>query len=358
MRTRAGDQGSEGAAFYPSSSVTLGTIPPARPRRRAARAVAIRTLGAGLIVLLALLAAYLAAGVVIYDRISTVEARCGGRLEGVTPSRPSADRIDPTPYVITDYREVAFASRDQGITIQGWYAPSARGRDAPAVILVHGLGGCRRDPAVLIPAGMLHRAGFAILAIDLRDHGDSTVEDGRYAGGIEEARDVLGARDWLIREQRLGPDRIGLFGISMGAAAVLIAAADEPGIRAVWEDSSYADTTIRIGEELHQRGYPTFFAPAGGVVSRLVSGDDIVSVSPLTAVASLSGRALFVAHGGSDTRTSVHHAEDLTTAARDAGADVHLWVVSGIGHAEAMFTHTKEYESRLIAFFRRYLGPR
>ena len=41
---------------------------------------------------------------------------------------------------------------------------------------------------VLVPAGILHRAGFGILALDLRNHGDSAVPDGRWAGGAENGR--------------------------------------------------------------------------------------------------------------------------------------------------------------------------
>ena len=44
---------------------------------------------------------------------------------------------------------------------------------------------------------MLARSGFSVLMMDLRDAGDSDVEDGRVAWGTEEYLDVLGAWDWL-----------------------------------------------------------------------------------------------------------------------------------------------------------------
>ena len=50
---------------------------------------------------------------------------------------------------------------------------------------------------VLTAAGMLNKQGFNILALDMRDHGDSTIEDGRHAAGTEEYQDVLGGFDWL-----------------------------------------------------------------------------------------------------------------------------------------------------------------
>ena len=101
---------------------------------------------------------------------------------------------------------------------------------------------------------MLHRNGFSVLLIDLRDHGDSTREDGRFAGGTDEYRDVLGAWDWLRTEQGLPPASIGLLGISLGAATVLLATGQEPAVAAVWEDSSYADLGTAIDAELKRRG--------------------------------------------------------------------------------------------------------
>jgi dipeptidyl aminopeptidase/acylaminoacyl peptidase len=225
---------------------------------------------------------------------------------------------------------------------------------APAVVVTHGLGACRHDPAALVPAAMLHAAGFTVVAIDLRDHGDSTIEDGRYAGGIEEQADVLGARDWLIA-QGTPSDRIGAFGTSMGAGAVLIAEAIEPNFAAVWEDSSYADTQTRIAEELDERGYPSWLAPVGPLMARLVAGDDISSWSPLTAVAAFRDTSLFISHGAEDHSTYLHHAQQLLDAAKAAGIDVEMWIVPDAGHTAAYRLVPDEYESRLDAFFERTL---
>ena len=48
-----------------------------------------------------------------------------------------------------------------------------------------------------MPAGMLHRAGFGVLVIDLRDFGLSDREDGHWAGGIDEYGGVTRAWRWL-----------------------------------------------------------------------------------------------------------------------------------------------------------------
>lgn len=315
--------------------------------------------GIGLGALVVAATAYIAVAVAVYDRVSAVTPDCGGRFAENTPaswtaenasSQWSAPDFDSSPLLVQDYRDVRFPSRDPGIDLHGWWLPAASGADAPAVIVVHGRGSCVRDPTSLAPAGMLHRLGYGVLLLDLRDHGTSTIEDGRYSGGTEEFRDVLGAVDWLEQEGHAsGP--VGAFGSSMGAATVVIAAGQDPRIAAVWEDSGYADIQTRIAEELRQQGYPALLAPASTLVAGLVSGDDLASYTVVGEIANLAGRHLFIAHGGADESTFVTHAADLASAAWTHDVITDLWVVPEAGHVQAMFLHPEEYERRLGQFF-------
>jgi dipeptidyl aminopeptidase/acylaminoacyl peptidase len=308
------------------------------------------------------LLAYGAASAVVWDKLTAVPAQCGGRWTENTPEAfevPEPYVLDTTPWAMPAPVEVRLPSRDPGIEIAGWWLPAgdaAAVATTPTVIVVHGFTACRHDHAVLLPAGMLHRAGFSVLLIDLRDHGDSTREDGRFAGGTDEYRDVLGAWDWLQAEQGVAPASIGLLGISLGAATVLLATGHEPGVAAVWEDSSYADLGSAIDAELGREGYPTFLALGGVLAARLISGDDLVSYSPLDAVARLDGRPLAISHGTADSRLSVDYGHRLEAAARADGTPVVAWYVDGAEHTEAMITHTEEYERRLVDFFRASLA--
>jgi dipeptidyl aminopeptidase/acylaminoacyl peptidase len=307
-----------------------------------------------IVVAVLLIVGYGAAGAVIYNTLSDVSQRCSGPYAENLPDHFTRESVDAEPYWMDSYEEVTFPSRDANITISGWYVPV--GEAAPAVILVHGLRGCKHGAEVLLPAGMLNQNGFNVLLIDLRDHGDSTIEDGRYAGGTEEFRDVLGAWDWLVTEQGIPPERIGLFGVSLGAATVMIAAGEEPRVAATWEDSGFADINAAIVAELARGGYPTFLASSASLMSQVVAGDNITAYSPLAAVAKLNGRPLFITHGDADTRLSVQYAYDLADAIRASGGAVEPWIVPGSGHVAAMFNHTEEYAERLVAFFRDNLG--
>lgn len=303
------------------------------------------------------LAAYGGASAVVWDKLTGVPAQCGGRWTLNTPQAfeaPPEYELDVGPWAMPAPEDVRIPSRDPGIEIAGWWlpAPTTGGEGpAPAVVVVHGFTACRHDHAVLLPAGMLHRNGFSVVLIDLRDHGDSTREDGRFAGGTDEYRDVLGAWDWLRTEQGLPAASIGLLGISLGAATVLLAAGREPDVAAVWEDSSYADLGTAIDAELIREGYPTVLAPGGVLMARLLSGDDLVSYSPLDAVGALDGRPLFITHGTRDSRLSVAYGHRLEEAVRAEGGVVESWYVEGAEHTEAMLTDPAGYEARLVGFF-------
>lgn len=299
------------------------------------------------------LIAYAAASAVVWHRLTTVGGDCPPAFAGNDPTAfrvPGGPTSDAVAQAMPVPETVELPSRDPAITVAGWWLPAAE-PDAPAVVVVHGHTSCRRDHTVLLPAGMLHRNGFSVLLIDLRDHGDSTLEDGRYAGGTEEYRDVLGAWDWLREAKGVPEARIGVLGISLGAATALIAAGEEPRVAAVWEDSSYADIGTAIRAELARNGYPTFLEAGGVAVARILSGDDLASRSPLEAVRQLGGRSLFVTHGTNDRRLDASYGEHLLAAAVEAGVRVDSWIVEGAEHVEAMLLHPADYEARLVRFF-------
>jgi dipeptidyl aminopeptidase/acylaminoacyl peptidase len=327
-------------------TVTAAEAPsPSRRRRRRILATAV------VVAILLAAAGYLAAGLVVYDQLSVATASCGGRFEENTPAGFHVPDVDTTDYAMPQFEEVTIPSRDPGIQLSGWYVPVATFASGPAVVLVHGLDSCKREGQLLLAAGMLHRAGIAVLLIDLRNHGDSTVVNGRYAGGTREYRDALGGWDWLIGERGFAPDRVGLYGQSLGAATALIATGEEPRVAAVWEDSSYADLDVAIQAELDRNDYPRWLRFGGYLIARLRSGDDLLSLSPIGAVAQLEGRPLFITHGSADTRLSVRYAEDLASAVRAAGGSVDPWIVDGAEHTQAIVDSTAEYERRLAAFF-------
>lgn len=308
-----------------------------------------------IVLLVALIGAYLYASSLVYDKLSVVVANCGGRFASNTPSAYTVQGVDTSRYLMPTYEDVTLQSRDPAISVSAWYVPPDQGSATSAVVIVHGFDSCKREDRILLAAGMLHRGGVAVLLIDLRNHGDSAVINGRYAGGTREYRDALGAWDWLVNIRGFAPGRVGLFGMSLGAATVLIAMGEEPRVPAAWEDSSYADVDVAIQAELARNGYPTYLRFGGYLLARL-HGDDLTSLSPIGAVAKLNGRPIFITHGAADRRLSVQYALDLAAADRANGGAVDPWIVPGADHTQAIVLQPAEYERHLDSFFGSTIG--
>jgi alpha-beta hydrolase superfamily lysophospholipase len=123
-------------------------------------------------------------------------------------------------------RPVAFQAAD-GVSLAGMYYEASQ-RPASAVVLVHMLG---RSKDEWIPfAERLQDDGVTSLAFDLRGHGHS-------AGNGSElplmVGDVQAAIRWLSGRPAGRATSIALVGASLGANLAVLAAADEPGVRAL-----------------------------------------------------------------------------------------------------------------------------
>jgi pimeloyl-ACP methyl ester carboxylesterase len=166
---------------------------------------------------------------------------------------------------------------------------------ALALVMVHGKGGSRtneqngRNDELL---AALHQLGFTLLAIDLRGHGQSS--SARFSFGVHESRDVLGGVDYLA-SQGFAKAQIGLHGVSMGAASVLIAAAQDPTVPALIADCGYADFGRVLRREWTPRTHlPMWVMPASQIVGRLWLGTDMTTVRPIEHIPQIKSRVLFI----------------------------------------------------------------
>jgi dipeptidyl aminopeptidase/acylaminoacyl peptidase len=252
------------------------------------------------------------------------------------------------------YEEVRFPSRNPPLQLAGWYVAGAP--DAPVVIMLDGLGGCKYAQASLVPAGMLWRNGFNVLLLDLHETGDSDIDDGYSTIGMDEYLDVQGAWDWLIAEKGFAPEEIGISANSLGAAAALYAFVDEPRMAALFLNSPIANLPQVIREELTRVGYPAWLAPGGILMARLLTGTNIVARSPLSEIQRVGRRPLFVVHSAADKRVAIHHSQQLEAAAQAAGGQATFWYVDGADHMRIPALYPEEYEAQIVDFFRSTLG--
>jgi fermentation-respiration switch protein FrsA (DUF1100 family) len=131
-----------------------------------------------------------------------------------------------------NFQWIEFRSLD-GILLRGWYIP-APGAARGTIIYCHGLNRTRVE--MLPQAAFAHTLGYNGLLFDLRHQGSS---EGRVTTlGYQERLDVEGAVRFALGQQQAAPPVI-VWGVSMGAAAALLAAAESPDVAAVISDSSF-----------------------------------------------------------------------------------------------------------------------
>ena len=233
---------------------------------------------------------------------------------------------------------------DDGVALAGWFIPAAR-ETRTAVVVLHGFSGNRLpELAAFVP---WLRERHHVLQLDFRGHGESG--PGRVTLGTHERRDVAAAVRHL-EERGLGP--IGLFGVSMGAAAAILAA-PELAVSAVVADAAFAEVHHPIASRMRQVGYPM-----AGIGSQLIVAGAALRVGsrlldPIHAIARIAPRALLLIAPRDDQLISWRQSVRLYDA---AGEPKELWVVDGAGHAEAYAVAPEAYRSRVLAFLERHLG--
>ncbi len=228
--------------------------------------------------------------------------------------------------------------------VAGWFSPGGRGKGA--VLLLHGVRGDRRD--MLGRALLLHRLGYSVLLIDLPAHGES--DGDRITFGYREAAGVRAALDYLRR--RSPGERIGVIGVSLGAAALVFSRPD-PAPSAVVLESMYPTITEAVEDRLAIR-----FGRLGKALApvllwqvpwRLGVSED--RLRPISFLAELHAPVLIIA-GSVDEHTPLPETQRIYRAAREPKE---LWVVEGAAHVNLHRYSPEAYESRVLPFLAKYL---
>ncbi len=254
------------------------------------------------------------------------------------------------------YRNVAFPSRDDHLLLRGWFIPGILPNGhltvERTIIMGHGMHANRATHLILSLSAALAHKGFAVLAFDMRGHGESAPAP--LGGGYLEQRDVLGAVDFLRSGQlpylELGhPRSIGGWGISLGGVALLFAAAQEPAIKALVIDSAYASMESLIK---HAFGYAFPFIPGTLVIAHTLYGIDYYAVRPVDVVAKIAPRPILFIQGANDNIVLPSNMTELATAASAASnAHVQTWLVPNTGHIQAYPKMSNAYINRVTALF-------
>lgn len=221
----------------------------------------------------------------------------------------------------------------------------------PTILLLHGYGETRD---VLLPrAELVVNAGFNALVVDFRGHGTSAGEVA--ALGTLDANDVLGAVDYLMTRPDVDTSRIGVQGVSMGAAAGVIAAAQDLRVRAVIAEEPVSSLRDAVWTAYRGRlSLPAFLFRdvTLWLVERRLS-KPLSDVSPTEAAARLAPRPLLVIDHAGEAPVEPGGAERLLNA---AGDPKDLWVSPAFRQTGAGSPVSPAYAARVLAFWRASFG--
>lgn len=229
-------------------------------------------------------------------------------------------------------------------TLSAWMLPGQPGRGA--VLLLHGVRADRRE--MLGRARFLSQRGYAVLLPDLPAHGESSGEQVTY--GLREAEGVRAAMAYLRRE--VPNEKLGVIGVSMGAASVVLAHV-EPAPDAVVLEAMFPGITEALTNRLRLH-----LGPPGPALAQLLLWQVplrmSVSPSQLRPIAEIGKlhSPLLIAAGTDDQHTTLAETQQIFDAAAEPKD---LWLVKGAAHVDLHAFSPDAYEARVGAFLAGHL---
>lgn len=243
------------------------------------------------------------------------------------------------------YKEAVVTSYD-GLRLFGkCYIASA---DAPWLIMLHGYrSGAERDFCGGLKFGI--DSGFNVLLVDQRAHGKS--EGKCLTFGIKERYDCLTWINYVI-SQAGGSCKIALYGMSMGAATVLMAAGSglPKNVACIVADCGYTSPKAIIKKVIREMHYPVFPTYAlvrlGGM---LFGGFDIEEYSAVQAMEKCDIPVLFI-HGDDDRFVPCDMGRENHRHCRAEGKK--LLIVPNAGHGMSYMSDKRAYLGTVSEFLK------
>lgn len=243
------------------------------------------------------------------------------------------------------YKEAVVTSYD-GLRLFGkCYIASS---DAPWLIMLHGYrSGAERDFCGGLKFGI--DSGFNVLLVDQRAHGKS--EGKCLTFGIKERYDCLTWINYVI-SQAGGSCKIALYGMSMGAATVLMAAGSglPKNVACIVADCGYTSPKAIIKKVIREMHYPVFPTYAlvrlGGM---LFGGFDIEEYSAVQAMEKCDIPVLFI-HGDDDRFVPCDMGRENHRHCRAEGKK--LLIVPNAGHGMSYMSDKRAYLGTVSEFLK------
>ena len=258
----------------------------------------------------------------------------------VVTTHDTTEVVTPSTYLLTSYESLNFTDRAGG-EHEGWLLLGLKG--APVIILSHGYDSNRS--AMLSLGTILRENHFNVYVFNF--YGPKTRE-GTSSLGVRQAEDLNAAIETLTKRPSVNAHRVGLFGANMGGYASLLAAEQNPMVRALAVDTVYDSPDLMFQNEFDKLlgGSSPYFRLLATAEFHLFSW----GVKPVHLRANLSKLEgvpkLFVS--GHDVPELAKSTEELYEAAPQPKR---LLVLEHSQVGVASGAEKKEYESQILTFF-------
>lgn len=193
--------------------------------------------------------------------------------------------------------------------------------------------------------------GYNLLIPDLRAHGESA---GKYIGmGWLDRLDILKWIDYLIATY--GNIKIILYGISMGAATVMMTSGEKlpSNVRMVIEDCGYTSVWDEFAYELkylfHMPTFPALYN--ANIITKIRAGYSLKKASCIKQIKKSKIPILFI-HGDRDKFVPFYMLDKLYNSATCPKEKL---VIKDAGHAEAQWIDPEKYWHVVRKFIKRYI---
>jgi len=252
----------------------------------------------------------------------------------------------PAAYQLA-YEDVSVTTSD-GLKLVGWYLPSKNGA---ALIVQHGYKDSR--DLMLKVSALFNQHGYGVLIDAVRAHDGSEGE--LITFGHNEMKDLDAFYRYLAARPDVDPNRIGMFGVSMGGSLTIQYAAENPAVRAVAVDCAFSSMTDTVATSVtFFTGLPAFpFAPMILFWSERLGGFRAQDIDAKLWIGRISPRPVLLMQGGADVVVSPESGRKLYEAAREPKE---LWFDPALGHVQFFAKHADEFERRVVGFYDHYLA--